>query len=117
MNQTYPMFLHFLAGLFGAIGQYFYKKGGTRVGTLPLWQNGWIIAGILSFCLVMVFFVMSYKAGGKLSSVYPVYATTFVWGALLGKYLEGETLNASVWIGILLILAGVAAIGVGATQR
>ena len=116
MNQTYPMFLHFLAGLFGAIGQYFYKKGGTRMSALPLWQNGWLLAGILSFCLVMVFFVLSYKAGGRLSTVYPVYATTFVWGALLGKYLEGETLNASVWIGMLLILAGVTAIGLGATK-
>jgi drug/metabolite transporter (DMT)-like permease len=114
VSQTYPMFLHFLAGIFGAVGQYFYKKGGARLSSLPLWQNAWLLAGIASFCLVMVFFVLSYKAGGKLSAVYPVYATTFVWGALLGKFAEGETINGPVWIGILLILLGVAAIGLGA---
>lgn len=116
MSQTYPMFLHFLAGLFGAVGQYFYKKGGVRLGLLPLWQNGWLLAGIASFGLVMVFFVLSYKAGGRLSAVYPVYATTFVWGALLGKFAEGESLSGAVWLGILLILLGVAAIGWGANQ-
>jgi multidrug transporter EmrE-like cation transporter len=116
MSQTYPMFLHFLAGAFGAIGQYFYKKGGLRMSSLPLWQNGWLFAGIASFCLVMIFFVISYKAGGKISVVYPVYATTFLWGALLGHYLDGEPLAAATWLGMILILAGVAAIGFGATR-
>ncbi|RZA02157.1 MAG: hypothetical protein EOP11_16925 [Proteobacteria bacterium] len=116
MNQTYPMFLHFLAGVFGAIGQYFYKKGGARMGSLPLLQNGWILTGVLSFALVMVFFVLSYKAGGRLSAVYPVYATTFVWGALIGHFAEGETLDIFTIGGIALILVGVAAIGYGATR-
>ncbi len=116
MSQTLPMFLHFLAGVFGAIGQYYYKKGGTRLGSIPLWQNWWILAGILSFCLVMAFFVFSYKLGGRISAVYPVYATTFIWGALLGHYLDNEALNPLTLAGIALILAGVAAVGLGASR-
>jgi multidrug transporter EmrE-like cation transporter len=108
------MGLHFLAGAFGALGQYFYKRGGLRGG--PLWENWQILLGVLSFCVVMVLFVISYKLGGRISAVYPAYAATFVWGALLGYYLEGEPLNATVLFGIGLILAGVAVVGIGAVK-
>lgn len=116
MSQTLPMFLHFLAGVFGALGQYYYKKGGLRLGTLPLWQNWWIFAGVFSFCLVMVLFVYSYKFGGRISAVYPVYATTFVWGALMGHFLDREPLAPLTLVGIALILAGVLAVGFGASR-
>lgn len=116
MSQTIPMFLHLLAGLFGAAGQCFYKKGGEELGTTPLWSNWWLMLGILSFCLVMVFFVMSYKMGGRISAVYPAYATTFIWGAALGCWLDGERMNTSMAAGIGLILLGVAAIGWGVAK-
>lgn len=115
MSQTFPMFLHFLAGLFGALGQYFYKKGGLRGG--PLWENWQIGLGILSFCVVMVLFIFSYKLGGRISAVYPAYAATFIWGALIGRYFDGEPLNATILLGIGLILAGVAIIGMGAIRQ
>ena len=116
MNQAFPIFLHFLAGIFGAIGQYFYKKGGERLSQVPLWQNWSILLGILSFCLVMVLFVLSYRQGARISTVYPVYATTFVWGAMLGYWLDNEPLNATLLSGIAIILLGVAVVGVGASR-
>jgi drug/metabolite transporter (DMT)-like permease len=116
MNQLLPMSLHFLAGIFGAIGQYYYKRGGARLGSIPIWANWQIALGILSFCIVMVLFVYSYKLGGRIAVVYPAYATTFLWGALLGKCLDGEPLNASTFVGIALIFAGVTAIGLGALK-
>jgi drug/metabolite transporter (DMT)-like permease len=115
MNQILPMSLHFLAGAFGALGQYFYKKGGLREG--PIWENWQLGVGILSFCVVMVLFVVSYKLGGRISSVYPAYAATFIWGAILGHYLDGEPLNATVLLGIGLILIGVAVVGMGAIRQ
>lgn len=115
MNQLLPMSLHFMAGLFGAIGQYFYKKGGLRNG--PVWENWPLGLGVLSFCVVMVLFVLSYKMGGRISAVYPAYAATFVWGAVLGRYLDGEPLNFTVLAGIALILAGVAVVGFGAIKQ
>jgi drug/metabolite transporter (DMT)-like permease len=114
MSQAFPMFLHFVAGIFGALGQYYYKRGGARLGTTPLFENWQIAVGILCFCAVMLLFVFSYKAGGRISAVYPFYATTFLWGALLGKFLDGEPLNATIIAGTLIILLGVTIVGLGA---
>jgi drug/metabolite transporter (DMT)-like permease len=55
--------------------------------------------------------------GGRISAVYPAYAATFVWGAVLGRYLDGEPLNGTVLAGIALILAGVAVVGFGAIKQ
>lgn len=115
-SQAFPMFLHFLAGVFGALGQYFYKKGGLKIGAAPVWENWELAVGVLAFCLVMVLFVISYKLGGRISAVYPAYATTFVWGALLGHFLDREPLSLPIYAGIALILAGVACIGFGASR-
>lgn len=109
-SQAIPILLYLLAGLFGAIGQYFYKIGADRLSQISFLQNWPIFLGILSFIIVMVLFVMSFKLGGKLSVVYPVYATTFVWGALIAKFALGEQINFSKIIGIFLICAGVAVI-------
>lgn len=116
MSQALPITLHFLAGIFGAIGQYYYKLGGLRLGTGPLWRNWQIAAGILSFCVVMALFMLSYKLGGRISAVYPAYATTFVWGALIGRYAGGEPVSALTVVGTALILVGVATVGLGALR-
>jgi drug/metabolite transporter (DMT)-like permease len=113
MNQAIPIGLNLLAGIFGALGQYLYKRGAARLGALPVWENWQLALGVSSFCVVMALFVLSYKLGGRISVVFPAYATTFLWGALLGHYLEGEPLNPTILAGIALILVGVTAVGIG----
>ena len=101
-SQFYPILMNILAGVFGALGQYAYKRGSQQLGQL--------------FCVVMVFFVAAYKLGGRMSIVYPFYATTFIWGALIGHYIESEPINIHVIGGTLLIVAGLAWIAQGAER-
>ena len=97
----------------GALGQYAYKKGGQKIGLEPLWSNFNLWIGILLFCGVMVCFVLGYKWGGRISVVYPFYATTFIWGAVLGLVLEKEPFHWTLLAGAGLILLGLAVIAQG----
>lgn len=112
-SQKLPILFNILAAVLGALGQYAYKKGGQRLGLEPLWTNYNLLIGILLFCGVMVCFVFGYKYGGRISVVYPFYATTFIWGALLGFVLEKEPFHWTLAAGSGLILAGLAVISQG----
>jgi multidrug transporter EmrE-like cation transporter len=107
-NQKIPILLNCLAAFLGAFGQYYYKKGSAllhqHIFNVP------IIIGILLFCGVMGLFVLTYKFGGKISVVYPFYATTFVWGTLIGIIFEKEPVKAGHFVGLSLLLVGLAVI-------
>lgn len=69
-----------------------------------------LVLGVLMFCGVMLLFVIAYKLGGKISIVYPFYATTFIWGTLIGVFLEKEVLRPPYYLGLGLVLAGLTVI-------
>lgn len=104
LDQKYPILLNLVAALFGAFGQYFYKTGAQKSDLVQ------ISIGVLLFIGVMGLFVVAYKLGGKISIVYPFYATIFVWGAWIGRYLEKEPWSNWNYLGLGLILAGLTVI-------
>lgn len=106
--QKIPILLNLIAALLGAIGQYFYKKGSAQLQENIFNLN--IILGVLMFCGVMGLFVMAYKLGGKISVVYPFYATTFIWGTLIGIFFEREAVRPSYFVGLALLLTGLTVI-------
>lgn len=116
VSQVLPMLLYLVAGVCGAIGQYLYKTGAARLGLEPIWRNWPIFAGIGAFCVVMGLFVLSFKLGGRLSVVYPMYATTFVWGALIGILVEREPWSGLQLAGITLIVGGCVMVAAGSPR-
>lgn len=107
-NAWPPIALNLLAAVLGAAGQALYQVGGQRLGHVPLWKNWALFLGMALFCVVMVLFVWAFKMGGKLSVTYPVYATTFVWGALIAHYFRGESMSGLQLLGLIVIILGVA---------
>jgi drug/metabolite transporter (DMT)-like permease len=107
-DQKIPILLNCLAAILGAGGQYYYKKGSALMNEKIL--NWPLVLGVLFFCGVMVLFVLAYKLGGKISIVYPFYATTFIWGALIGVFLEKETLRTPYYFGLALVFIGLTVI-------
>lgn len=105
-DQFIPAMLYLVAAFVGAIGQYAYKIGGNQMSKIPIYANFPLIAGILLFCLVMVLFVVSFKMGGRLSVVYPIYATTFIWGTLIGVYFDKEPVSFAQVACIVLVVLG-----------
>lgn len=116
VSQFYPILCYLVAGILGAIGQFFYKAGAAQLGQISIFKNFNLLFGVIAFCGVMVLFVLGFKLGGRLSVVYPFYATTFIWGALISYYVEKESTNPIMIAGVVLICIGVALIGGGAKQ-
>lgn len=104
-DQLVPGLLYLVAGFVGAFGQYFYKMGGKKLGQIPVWHNWPLALGVLLFIGVMVLFVWSFKLGGRLNVVYPIYATTFLWGSLIGIIIEKEpfTIPQLMCVGVVIV--------------
>ncbi|PIK14802.1 hypothetical protein [Halobacteriovorax sp. JY17] len=109
-DQLVPALLYLVAAFIGAIGQYAYKLGGNKLSEVPVYMNFPLILGILLFCLVMVLFVVSFKLGGRLSVVYPIYATTFIWGTLIGVFVDKEVVSVNQILCTLLVVLGSAGV-------
>lgn len=86
MSTPFISIFYFLvASLLGALGQYLYKSGADLSGgsIASYLFNPRLLAGVVCYVSVMVLFVAAFKRGGSLTVLYPVYATTFIWAALL----------------------------------
>jgi uncharacterized membrane protein len=113
-NQLVPTLLVLLSSFLGASAQYMYKKGANQLHLIPWYKNYPIFGGMILFTLVMFLFIGAFRMGGKLSVVYPAYATTFIWATLLGYYFDNETISLGMVIGMFLIVIGVIVINVKA---
>ena len=112
-SQSIPIVLNLVAAFFGAIAQFLYKQGVRRLGVQPIYENWRLLTGALLFCGITVLFLIAFKMGGRLSVVYPVYATTFVWGTLLAICVEKEPYSIAQIVGIGIVVIGVSVIAVG----
>ena len=116
MNTPVASILMFLAAsLFGAVGQFLYKSGADSSGEslLSYLLNLRILLGVVCYLAVMVLFVAAFKKGGQLSVLYPVYATTFIWAALIGWLAYGQSISPQNIAGMLLLIGGMYLMGVG----
>ena len=107
------MFL--VASIVGALGQYLYKSGadqadGTVVGYLA---NPCLLGGVVCYVAVMVLFVAAFKRGGSLTVLYPVYASTFIWAALIALLAYGTPIRPVNVAGMLLLVVGMYLMGKG----
>ncbi len=105
--------LFLLAALFGAVGQFLYKSGTDRAGgTIAGYLlNPRLLGGVVCYVAVMVLFVAAFKKGGALSTLYPIYATTFIFAALIGIWAYGTPIKPVNFGGMLLLVVGMSVIG------
>ncbi len=101
------------AAALGALGSYLYKSGadhadGTLAGYLA---NPRLLSGVLCYIAVMVLFVTAFRRGGALSVLYPVYATTFIFGALICRWAYGTPITAANVVGMMLLVGGMYLMG------
>ena len=79
------MIMFLLAALIGAIGQYLYKAGSEATDNriISYLMNTKLMGGVICYIGVMVLFVAAFKKGGSLTVLYPIYASTFIFAALI----------------------------------
>jgi len=98
--------------LFSSFGQLLYKLGVDKLEfNITLLTNYFLILGILLYIIAGVILIIALKFG-ELSTVYPVYATNYIWVSLLSLYILKEFMTYFKWIGIASIVIGVGLLGV-----
>lgn len=102
-----------VAALLGAVGQYLYKSGADTAGGgwLSYAANPRLAGGVLCYIAVMVLFVVAFKRGGSLTVLYPIYASTFIWAALIAWRAYGTPITLTNVMGMGLLIAGMFLLG------
>ena len=102
-----------LAAIFGAVGQFLYKGGAEAAtgGILSYVWNARILGGVVCYVAVMVLFVAAFKRGGALTVLYPVYASTFIFAALIAWWAFDEPIKLVNVAGMLVLVFGMFLMG------
>jgi multidrug transporter EmrE-like cation transporter len=114
-TPTASIVMFLIASAAGALGQYLYKSGADRAdGTvLGYLVNPRLLGGVICYVAVMVLFVAAFKKGGSLTVLYPIYATTFIWAALIALMAYGTPIRPVNVAGMLLLIGGMYLMGRG----
>ncbi len=116
MATNTPMasiFCFFVAALLGAVGQYLYKSGADAAegGWVGYVANPRLATGVICYVAVMVLFVAAFKRGGSLAVLYPIYASTFIWAALISWRVYGTPITTTNVLGMGLLIVGMFLLG------
>ncbi len=105
--------LFVLAAVFGAVGQFLYKSGAEAAGggLVSFLVNPRILGGVVCYIAVMVLFVAAFRRGGALSVLYPVYASTFIFAAIIAYYAYSEPIKPVNIAGMLVLVLGMFLMG------
>ena len=96
--------------LINGLGQVSYKFGAMQLFETALYQNYFILAGILLYILSGI--LMIYALGrGELSVLYPFVSVGFIWVNLFAVYFFQETIGPTRWLGIVSIIIGISFVG------
>src|SRR5262245_48371760 len=112
-TPTLSIVLFLIASIAGALGQFLYKSGADRAtaGWVSYIANWRILGGVACYVAVMVLFVAAFKRGGSLTVLYPVYASTFIWAALIAYFAYATPIRPVNVAGMLLLIAGMYLMG------
>jgi multidrug transporter EmrE-like cation transporter len=113
--RTSPLAIVFfvIAAFLGALGQFYYKSGAEKAGnTLASYIfNARLLAGVVCYVAVMVLFVAAFKRGGALTVLYPIYASTFIFAAIIAWFACGTPIRPVHLAGFTLLIAGMYLLG------
>jgi len=104
-----------IAALFGALGQFLYKAGADRTtdSMSSYVLNPLLLGGVICYVAVMVLFVAAFKRGGAMSVLYPIYASTFIWGAVIAWFAFHEPIRPVNALGMVVLVGGMFLMGIG----
>ena len=107
-----------LAAFLGAVGQHLYKTGadisdGSIAGFV---LNPRLLFGVICYICVMVLFIAGFRIGGRVTVLYPIYATTFIWAALISYLTQGSTLTLLNLGGMILMIVSVGLVMAGGAR-
>lgn len=108
------IFCVLIAAFLGAIGQFLFKSATTtlKVGTLNFFLHPKIFTGILCYLSVMMLFTHAFKQGGSVMVLYPIYSSTFIWAAIIGRIIYKQQILPINVLGMGTLIVGMFFMGV-----
>jgi multidrug transporter EmrE-like cation transporter len=102
-----------VASLLGAVGQFLFKTASHQAkgGPLAVLVNPWALLGMACYVTVMLLFTHAFRKGGTVAVLYPIYATTFIWAAIIAATWYGDAIRPVHMVGMVLLLAGMFLMG------
>jgi len=102
-----------VAAFLGALGQYLYKSGADLAGAgVASYLLNWrLLAGVACYVAVMTLFVAAFRKGGSFTVLYPIYASTFIWAALLALLFHAVPIRPVKVAGMGLLVIGMFLMG------
>lgn len=107
------MLLVFAASVVGSFGAVFMKLGAGKV-TKSIWSflSLELAAGVGLYLGSSVFYAMGIR-GGQLSVLYPMVSLGYIWTLLWSRLFFHEAFTKQKFLGLGMILLGVAFVGLG----
>ena len=102
------MLLMVVATVLGAVGQLYFKKGAMGAADLvSLIFNFNTLLGLALYGVATVIYLYALRIE-ELSRLSPIIALSYLWTVILAVVVLGERVPLLRWVGVLLILVGVA---------
>ena len=107
------MVLVAVAAVLGAAGQFLFKhaSGQIKGGIVSFFLNPWVIAGMVCYVTVMGLFTTAFKKGGTVTVLYPIYASTFIWAAIIAWQFHDQPIRLVHVAGMAFLVAGMFLMG------
>lgn len=102
------------ATFLGGVASLLLKLGSAnfRFNIIGILKNFKLILGFLLYGIASIIFIIALKYA-ELSLLYPIVSLSYVWACLLSMKFLNEKMNGIKWTGVLIIVIGVALIGMG----
>ena len=117
-TKLWAMLCVLFTTLLTASAQILYTLGSARLqfNLAGILGNYYILAGIFLYAIGGILMLISLR-GGEVSVLYPIVATGYIWVGLMSSFFLNEKMNLFRWIGVILIIGGIAFIGYGSITK
>lgn len=112
-TKLWAICLVVLCTVLTSTAQIFYKFGAQDLPVI--FTNIPLLTGLLFYMLGAIVLVIAFK-GGEVSTLYPVFATSFIWVSLMSNYFFDESLSIFKWLGIFSIIIGISLVSYGSKK-
>ena len=116
-SKAYAIQTAVLCTIIMSFSQILWKIGSASLGTDIIKDilNEPLFAGFILYAICAVMMVVALR-GEELSTIYPIFALSFVFVNILAAMILHESLNIYKWIGIIVIIFGITFIGFGSRK-
>lgn len=116
--MSWGIILVFISTFLTAAGQMLWKSGSAEItlSIISFFTNPKILAGIGLYVIATVL-VISALRQEEFSIAFPVISASYIWILVGSVYILGETINTINIIGVVCILLGITALGIGSKKK